>query len=232
VLDSTDLPERSIPSQPSQLSALARSFVDLGLGNYIDSSQFIADNPSILAKGEIDALVAEALVAEKAGQPTRAQTYIHQAMLLRQCKEVGPNKISSFFRDLTARDGRTKDSFVKDVIKVYSSIKQQAESRQSQHDPIKLTGSVSAISSDPSSLSGETVMGSRRDGGYAASRTESFHRPAASGPTGPLPTLPEHRTLENTRIQGTADKVDKLDPREYLSIYQPHPIVNKSPNYE
>jgi hypothetical protein len=45
VLDSTDFPELSISAQPSHLSSLARNFVDLGLGNYIDSSQFYCRQP-------------------------------------------------------------------------------------------------------------------------------------------------------------------------------------------
>jgi hypothetical protein len=108
------------------LSPLARNLVSLGLGNYLESSRFIWDNPAILAKSEIDALIAEASAAEKAGQSTRAQICIHQALLLRKCKEVGSNNIDSFFRDLTAKDGRTKDAFVNDVKKVYNSIQQQA----------------------------------------------------------------------------------------------------------
>ena len=92
------------------------------------------DNPSILAKTEIDALITEALVAEKSGESTWSQTCIHQALLLRECEKVGTKNIGSFFRDLTAKDGRTKDAFVTDVKKVYVTIQQQAAraSQQSQ----------------------------------------------------------------------------------------------------
>ena len=109
-----------------QLSPLARAFVGLGLGNYLASSDFISDNPGILAKNEIDALIAEALVAEISGDSTRSQTCIHQALLLRECEKVGTKNIGSFFRDITAKNGKTKDAFVTDVKKVYVTIQQQA----------------------------------------------------------------------------------------------------------
>jgi hypothetical protein len=280
------------------LSDLARSFVDLGLGNYIGSSDFIADYPSILAKSEIDALIAEASVAERAKQSTRAQTCIHQALLLRKCNEVGSKKIGSFFRDLIAKDGRMKDSFVKDVKKVYISLQHQAgrtseqrhgpspeserrespvvlqpiertisdnsyastqdsderpqsqtpvargrdgklyytdvegnllypasrrhdpERHRSQSDPIEPSGDLPAVSADTPSRNGAYAMGNRRDDRHATSRTGSFHRPAGSGPPEPLPTLPEHRKYESTRIGATAGSVEKLDDREYSLIHR------------
>lgn len=123
--DSRDLPERPIQAQPSRLSALSRSFIDLGLGNYLECSHFIANNPKILAQNEIEALMAEALIAERAGQSTKAQICIHQALLLRKCNEVGLKNNSSFFRELNAKDSRTRESFVMDVKKVYDSIQKQ-----------------------------------------------------------------------------------------------------------
>jgi hypothetical protein len=71
-------------------------------------------------------LIAYASFAEKAGQSTTARTCIHQALLLKACKDAGPNGISSFFQDLTARDGRAKDALVKNIQKVYESIQGQA----------------------------------------------------------------------------------------------------------
>jgi hypothetical protein len=123
---SADRPERAPPAPLPQLSPLARDFVSIGLGKYLESKDFISDNPSILARNEIDALIAEAVAAEKAGQSTRSQTCVHQALLLRECTEVGLGNIGPFFRNLAARDGKTKESFVKDVKKVYLSIQERA----------------------------------------------------------------------------------------------------------
>jgi hypothetical protein len=89
-------------------------------------SRFISDNPSIVAKSEIDALIVNASFAEKARQSTTAQTCIHQALLLRACKDAGPNGISSFFQGLAAREGRAKDALMKDVQNVYELIQEQA----------------------------------------------------------------------------------------------------------
>ena len=64
-IDSADRPERALPAPLSQLGSLARDFVSIELGKYLESVDFISDNPSILAKYEINALIAEALTAEK-----------------------------------------------------------------------------------------------------------------------------------------------------------------------
>jgi hypothetical protein len=126
VSKSIDRPERALPAPLSQLSPLARDLVDIGLGKYRESMDFISDNPSILAQSEIDALIAEALTAEKASQPTRSQTCVYQALLLKECIKAGRDNIGPFFRNLAARDSKTKESFVKDVRKVYISIQERA----------------------------------------------------------------------------------------------------------
>ena len=59
----------------------------------------------------MDALIAEASIAEKAGESTKAQTCIYHALLLRECLKF-PDDIGSFFSKLTAKDGRARDAFV------------------------------------------------------------------------------------------------------------------------
>jgi hypothetical protein len=83
--------------------------------------------------------MAEASIAEKARQPTRAQTCIYQALLLREC--IRSDDIGSFFDKLTAKDRRARDAFVKDVMKVYSTIQEQV-GRTTQRNP----GSTSEFS--------------------------------------------------------------------------------------
>jgi hypothetical protein len=125
MVNSADQSERPLPAQKPQLSSLARSFASLGLNEYSNSLRFISDNPNIIAKSEIDALTTYALFAEKGGQSTTAWTCIHQALLLKACKDASSNGINSFFRDLAARDGRAKDTLMKNVQKVYGSIQEQ-----------------------------------------------------------------------------------------------------------
>jgi hypothetical protein len=293
MVNPADQSERPLPAQKPQLSSLARSFASLGFGEYSKSSHFISDNPSIVAKSEIDALIANALFAEKAGQSTMARTCIHQALLLRACKDTGPNGISPFFQDLTARDGRAKDALMKDVQKVYESIQEQGihtgqqsqrpdseprerklpvvlqttertasqnpyaptprplETTQSQtpvirdqegrlfytdnqgnvlrpassrHDPdrhrrvsepAETTEKMASVSIRKESQSGASSVEDRRN---SLGRAESFHRTLVSGPPEPLPTLPEHRRLESTKIGGPAGNVEKLDYRESLPV--------------
>ena len=133
-IDSAGLSHRALPAQSSQLSPLSHSFAGLGLGRESESAHFISENPGILAKSEIDALMAEASIAEKAGQPARAQTCIYQALLLRECIKLSPDDIGSFFDDLTAKDRRAKDALVRDVMKVHTKIQEQV-GRTTQRDP-------------------------------------------------------------------------------------------------
>jgi len=65
-IDSVNWSVRSLPAPLSQLSSLARDFVSIELSKYLESEDFISDNSSILAQNEINALIAEALTAEKA----------------------------------------------------------------------------------------------------------------------------------------------------------------------
>jgi hypothetical protein len=122
------------PSQSSRLSTLARHFVELGLGRYSESARFISENPKLVARSEIDALVAEASIAERAGQSTMAQTCIHQALLLRKCQNLGLRGFDGFIWELE-RDSKAKDAFVRDVKAVYSSIQEQARKSLPQSQP-------------------------------------------------------------------------------------------------
>ena len=162
--------DHGVGPRPTQLSPLARRFIDLGLGSYPESADFIADNQSILQESEIDALIAEASIAEKAGQSTRAQTCIHQALLLRECEKVGASNVSSFFRKLTAKDGRAKEAFVKDVKKVYVAIQEQVKGT-TQQSPGTTSGNTQS----------QTPVGRGKDGGlrYPDARGNIL-RPASS----------------------------------------------------
>jgi hypothetical protein len=115
-----------VPAQSPPLSMLARRFVALGLGHYSESLRFISDHPTIVAQSEIDALVAEALIAEQAGQSSMAQTCIHQAMLLREYQKLGQREAVDFIRKLEARDNKARETFVGEVKRVYSSIQEKA----------------------------------------------------------------------------------------------------------
>jgi hypothetical protein len=123
VIDSAGLSHRALPAQPFQLSSLAHSFAGLGLGSNSESARFISEDPGILVKSEIDALIAEASIAEKAGQPTRARTCIYQALPLRECTKS--DDIGCFFDKLTAEDRRAKDVFVNDIMEVCTTIQEQ-----------------------------------------------------------------------------------------------------------
>lgn len=114
------------PGHSSRLTSLARHFVDLGLGRYAEYARFISEHPTIVAQSEIDALVAEALIAEKAGESGMAQKCIHQAMLLQECKTLGQRETMEFIRNLGVRGDTAIVTFVEKVKRAYSSIQEKA----------------------------------------------------------------------------------------------------------
>jgi hypothetical protein len=171
-------------SEGARLSSLAHAFASIEQGNYTKSFEFISDHPSIVAKSEIDALITEALAAELAGQSTKAQTYIHQALLLRKCNEVGTHNINSFFRSLNAKDGGTKESFVRDVEKVYTSIQNLGpRTPQQRRGPASQFQDRGLHVSSPSELS----VSSRRPSYSQRTLQESRH--AAAEPTSAMAAM-------------------------------------------
>ena len=183
-IGSVRLSQRAAPARSSQLSSLAHSFASLGLGSNSASAHFISKNPGILAKSEMDALIAEASIAEKAGESMKAQTCIYQALLLRECLKF-PDHIGSFFSKLTAKDGRARDAFVEDVKKVYAEIREQIE-RTTQRNPGNTSefydrkGPVISQSAERTNLRDVSV-----DDQIPLATTQS-QTPAARGPDGRL----------------------------------------------
>jgi hypothetical protein len=249
-VDLAEQSKRSLPAPLSQLSPLAHDFVSVGLGNYLESFDFISKNSGIVAQSHIDALVSEALAAAKAGQSIRSQTCIHQALLLRHCKTVGPNNIGTFFRNLIAGDGKIKENFLNDAKKVYFVVQEKAARAPYQtqvargpgrrihstdpegnllqpassrhHEPDRYGSPSDPIESDSNTTGADAKEGRKNatkaeaGGGndkHTPSQASIFHHTAE-----PLPTLPENRRLETTKISGTGGSVEMLDHREYLPV--------------
>jgi hypothetical protein len=137
-VSSASLSHQALAAQSSQLSPLAQGFISLGLGNDSASALFISNHPGILAWSQIDALIAEATVAEKARESTRAQTCLYQALLLRECLKF-PDHIGSFFSQLTAKDSRAKHAFVEGVKSEYAATREAIE-RTTQRNPGSVSG--------------------------------------------------------------------------------------------
>ncbi len=121
-----------VPDAPlSRLSPLCRQYVGIGMGVYDKLSRFISDNPDIVSPGDIDDLMAQALEEEKAGHITMSQTCIHQALLLRKCKDLEPKRRRAFFMKMTDRNGDTVKAVVQDMRKVYAKVQKAAQESQS-----------------------------------------------------------------------------------------------------
>ena len=204
--------ERSVLAPSSQLSSLARSFASLGF-NYTDSSHFISENPTILKKSEIDALITEALIAERAGQSGRSQIYVHQALLLRTCAELDSKNINSFFQALSAEDSSAKESFIKDVKRVYSAIQRKAEKASPQNQGL---GSEAPTQKLPMVLSpiDSTIPQNSYSSAQVSQELAHSQTPAARGRNGRLShTDAEDNLLPPASIRPDPDPhLPKADP--------------------
>ena len=219
---SADRPERALQAPLSQLSPLARDLVSIGLAKYPESKDFISDNPSILTPNEVDSLMAEALAVEKAGQQIRSQTCVHQALLLRRCAEIGLDNFGPFFRNLTTKDSKTRESFLKDVKKVYLSIQERAA-----RAPLQNQGPTSESQGQRLRPASESLP--QNPSTYAQEPKEPTQRqtPVAQGPGGRLYyTDPEGNLLhpasshrhDRERHRSQSDPTESAGKMAMLSI--------------
>lgn len=129
--------------------------------------------------------MAEALAVEKAGQQIRSQTCVHQALLLRRCAEVGPDNFGPFFRNLTARDSKTRESFLKDVKKVYLAIQERAARAPLQNQEPTSESQGQRLPLIPR-LANESVSQNPSTYGQGPKEPTQRQTPVAQGPGGRL----------------------------------------------
>lgn len=121
-------PDSRPRNEGPRLSLLAQRLVDMGMGNYPNTIQFISENPALRSRREIESLNSEALITQQAGQNTRAQTCVHHALLLKKWVDPGHKDVAidTFRKRMIAKDPQTIDGFIRDVKKVYSTVQTQA----------------------------------------------------------------------------------------------------------
>lgn len=81
-----------------KLSALAKQFAKIKIGDYKACLQFISEHPAVTAERETDGLLVEAFNSQMEGKEEYARQCVHQALLLQYCRSLGRDGTSLFFK--------------------------------------------------------------------------------------------------------------------------------------
>ncbi|KAI1941284.1 hsp90 co-chaperone Cdc37 [Ophidiomyces ophidiicola] len=128
------------PEDDIKVTALARQFAKLPVGDYQGYLRFIMDHPEVVAERKTDELLMEAFDAQIAGHEDYARQCVHQGLLLQYCRALGRDGVSLFFKrqvffrriplflftSITTKDHRANAHFRDDVNGTYNRIKNRS----------------------------------------------------------------------------------------------------------
>ena len=81
-----------------ELTAFARKFGQIKIGDYKGCLQFISENREVLDEKNQDGLLMEAFNAGLKGNLPYAKQCVHQALLLQYCRTLGKDGVGMFFK--------------------------------------------------------------------------------------------------------------------------------------
>ena len=78
--------------------AVGKEFGKIKMGDYRADLQFISEHKDVLVERNTDGLLIMGFHAEEKGNSTLAKQYVHQALLLQYCRQLGPDGVRLFFK--------------------------------------------------------------------------------------------------------------------------------------
>ncbi|RXK42175.1 cell division cycle protein 37 [Tremella mesenterica] len=117
------------------LSAAARAFVQIPIGDFEKSYAFIQKDSSVLTEQTHDAILGEAFDAERRGDKALAKRCVHQSLLVNYCRQLGRNGVGLFFQKMISRNPQSIKMFNEDLKSTYARIEtrtQQLMAEESQ----------------------------------------------------------------------------------------------------
>ncbi|EWC46980.1 hypothetical protein DRE_03742 [Drechslerella stenobrocha 248] len=104
---------------------LGKDFGKIKVADLRAAAEFVARNPAVIAERESDGLLIEAFNAQMAGKDDLTRQYIHNALILQYCRQLGgsPDAVRMFFRRITTRADAAQISFNNEVNDSYFRIK-------------------------------------------------------------------------------------------------------------
>ncbi|EPX74031.1 hsp90-like protein [Schizosaccharomyces octosporus yFS286] len=119
--------EEDSDSDSISMSTDGKKFSQIAFGDYSASESFLKDHLHILAQeSESDSILLEAFNAELEGKPWLAKQYVHQALLINYCRQLGPSGITIFFQRVQDPNHQARRLFLEDVQNTYSRIHERS----------------------------------------------------------------------------------------------------------
>ncbi|KAI0866770.1 Cdc37 N terminal kinase binding-domain-containing protein [Xylaria cubensis] len=106
-----------------EASADGRKFANIKAAEYRESHAFITSHPNVLSEKETDGILVMAFDAQLQNKDDVARNYIHQALLLQYCRNLGRDGVALFFKRITTKGHQAQEVFYKDVQDTYFRIK-------------------------------------------------------------------------------------------------------------
>ena len=110
-----------------EITPLARKFAGIKIGDYQSSLKFLASHSEILAERETDGLLIEAFRAQGDARSEEQEDYarqcVHQALLIRYCRQLGKDGVRLFFQRVQTPNHQAKKMFLDDVNGTYTRIR-------------------------------------------------------------------------------------------------------------
>ncbi|WBW74585.1 Hsp90 co-chaperone Cdc37 [Schizosaccharomyces osmophilus] len=114
-------------SDSVSMSVEGNKFSQIAFGDYVASESFLKDHLHLLAQeSESDSILLEAFNAELEGKPWLAKQFVHQALLLNYCRQLGPGGITIFFQRVQDPNHQARRLFLEDVQNTYSRIHERS----------------------------------------------------------------------------------------------------------
>ncbi|EPY52916.1 hsp90-like protein [Schizosaccharomyces cryophilus OY26] len=114
-------------SDSVSLSVDGTKFSQIAFGDYAASESFLKEHLHLLAEeSESDSILLEAFNAELEGKPWLAKQFVHQALLLNYCRQLGPGGITIFFQRVQDPNHQARRLFLEDVQSTYNRIHERS----------------------------------------------------------------------------------------------------------
>ncbi|WVQ83838.1 hypothetical protein IAT38_005982 [Cryptococcus sp. DSM 104549] len=133
-----------------ELTPAARAFVQIGLGEFEKSFEFIKKDSSVLSSASHDAILGEAFAAERRGDKALAQRCVHQSLLNKYCRELGKDGAGRFFQQMISKNPKSVAMFSDDFMKTYQHIATRTAELAKEEASAEGVEQIQLVATDPS----------------------------------------------------------------------------------
>ncbi|TXT13464.1 hypothetical protein VHUM_00831 [Vanrija humicola] len=132
------------------LSPAARAFVNIPMGDFEKSYEFIKKDSSVLSEKQHDAILLEAFEAERRGDKALAKRCVHQSMLINYCRELGRDGVGLFFQRMISKNPKSIDMFKDDFARTYGHVERRSKELAAETEANEEREQIQLVAEDPS----------------------------------------------------------------------------------